>query len=76
MQVFPMRDPDDIRRRVDVFVKEPVPFDELWAESTIVPYRGTHARIASVRHLIKMKREAGRAQDLADIEALEEIVDG
>jgi hypothetical protein len=32
--------------------------------------------VASRRHLIAMKRQAGRPQDLADIAALEELADG
>lgn len=73
MLVFPLRDPDDLTRRVDVFVREPIPFEEMWARSVVLPYKGTTARVASVEDLITMKREAGRPQDIADIEALEEI---
>jgi hypothetical protein len=73
MKVFPLRDLEDITRRVDVFVQDPIPFDDLWSRSVVVPYGGTTARIASIDDLIAMKREAGRTQDLADIEVLEEI---
>lgn len=73
MQVFPLRDPGDPTRRVDVFVTEPVPFDALWARSSVVPYRGTMARIASIEDLITMKLDAGRPVDVADVEALREL---
>jgi len=73
MQAFPMRDVHDLTRRVDVFVEEPFPFQEMWASSIVVPYGVTETRIVSLEHLLAMKRAAGRHQDLADIEALEAI---
>ncbi len=62
------------RTPVDVFVYEPFPFTEehnaaVWHE--IRP--GLKAPIVRLDTLIALKREAGRAQDQADIEALDEI---
>lgn len=70
MQAFPMRDPNDIRRKVDVFVRDPIPFEDLWARSIAAQFGPTTVRVASIDDLIAMKRAAGRTQDLADIEAL------
>jgi hypothetical protein len=46
--------------------------DSLWSQSTPVDLPGA-SRIASIDHLILMKRAAGRAQDLIDIEKLEKL---
>lgn len=73
MQVFSMRDPDDLRRRVDLFVSEPVPFEDLWARSVVVEIGTTAVRVAAIQDLITMKGIAGREQDLSDIAALTEI---
>jgi hypothetical protein len=73
MRIFSMFDPYDPLREVDVFVENPIDFNELWARSEVVSLGATVARIASIDDLITMKREAGRPQDLADIEALEVI---
>lgn len=58
---------------VDLFVREPFPFDEMAGEAKIVKLRGLAVPIASIAHLIRMKREAGRPKDLDDIDALERI---
>ena len=76
MIVFSLRDPDDFRSTVDLFLRDPIPFDELFDAATCVSLGDTTCRIASRSHLIAMKREAGRSQDLADIEALLELGDG
>jgi hypothetical protein len=59
--------------QVDLFAENPVPFDELWDRAVIVNLGPLSARIASIDDLLTMKREAGRPQDVADIEALEII---
>jgi hypothetical protein len=76
MRVFSMFDPDDPLREVDLFVKNPIDFAELWARASVVPLGSTHARIAAIEDLITMKREAARPVDLADIEALRIIASG
>lgn len=73
MMVFPLWQPENALRSVDVFVREPFDFDELWNESITKDLDGTPIRVASIRHLIAMKQMAARARDLDDIAALREI---
>ena len=73
MQVFSMVDRHNPMRVVDLFVEHPIDFDELWAASKLVQLETTPVRIAGLDHLIRLKRLAGRPQDLIDIEKLEEI---
>lgn len=72
MIVFQMYN-DKTRMTVDIFVRYPLDFDELWTQATQIELQGSSLRIASIDHLIVMKRQAGRAQDLADIEVLEKL---
>lgn len=76
MRVFSMFDPANPMREVDLFAESPVDFEELWEGSIIMDLGDTTARVASIPHLIQLKRLAGRPQDLLDIEALEEIQRG
>lgn len=76
MQVFSMLDPADSTLLVDLFVESPLPFDELHSEATVVQLAGHDIRVASIEHLVVMKRRAGRPQDLVDIEMLERLRDG
>lgn len=73
MMVFQLWDPERPGRSVDVFVREPFAFDDLWSKSLVREIQGAHVRIASIEHLIAMKRVAGRPRDLDDIAALEQI---
>jgi predicted nucleotidyltransferase len=75
LQVFTMLDPEGLLL-VDVFAESPIPFEDLLRESKAVDLDGHEIHIASIDHLIAMKRAAGRAQDVADIEALESLRDG
>lgn len=61
---------------IDLFVRLEIPFEELWNEADLLPIDGLTVRVCSVAHLIRMKPLAGRAEDLADIEALEALGDG
>jgi predicted nucleotidyltransferase len=72
MMVFQMYS-DQTRMSIDIFVRYPFDFDELWNQSTKIDLPGASLRIASIDHLISMKREASRPQDLLDIEQLEKI---
>lgn len=64
---------DTSRVTVDIFAQYPVDFDELYADSTAVSLPSASLRIASIQHLMQMKRVAGRPQDMLDLEKLEMI---
>jgi hypothetical protein len=70
--VFSLFDPQNAMREVDLFAVEPLPFEELFAAADVVDIGGTPVRVASREHLIAMKLAAGRARDLADVQALRE----
>jgi len=74
MRVFSLWDPTQPMREVDLFVDHPVEFEGLFARAEIVPLDTTTVRVASIADLIALKRLANRPQDLADIEALEAIL--
>jgi hypothetical protein len=73
LTVFSLHDPGNPLREVDLFAEDPLPFAELWDDSLVVEIAGVGVRIASIEHLITLKRRAGRPQDLADIDALERL---
>lgn len=59
---------------VDLLVVTPV-FEGVWSSRTRVTWNGRSLPIVSREGLLAMKRVASRAQDLADIERLEELGD-
>jgi hypothetical protein len=61
---------DQAQREVDVFVRYPIPFEELWASSRQVWVGNSVTRVQSLEHLLQVKRAVRRAQDLLDIEGL------
>jgi hypothetical protein len=75
MQVFSMRDPANPLRQVDLFAEHVIDFEELWERSELLEIDNTTVHVASVPDLILLKQRAGRPQDLADIEALEAILE-
>lgn len=73
MEVFSFLDPKNPMFAVDVFVRHPIAFDKLYADSKNVDIGGATIRICSIDHLIELKHRAGRPQDLDDIVQLERI---
>lgn len=59
MQVFSMIDRANPLRIVALFVKHPIPFEDLWARSKVIHVESTSIRIASLSDLIHLKRLAG-----------------
>ena len=60
---------------VDIFLRYPVPFTELFAQATVLEIEGRRVAVSSVEHLIQAKQavDPPRKQDLRDIEDLEEL---
>jgi hypothetical protein len=75
MQVLSFYDPQNLGREVDVFVAYPLNFEMLIQRAVPTRVGDRAVPVASLEDLIEMKAKAGRAQDLADIEALERIRD-
>jgi hypothetical protein len=66
----------DLHRRtpVDVFVYEPFDFEEEWKRALRLPVFGNEiAAIIGYSALLKLKKSAGRKQDLADVEKLRKL---
>ncbi len=65
-----MHDPDNPLREVDLLASSHIPYAELAAKADVLTIEGVSVPVASLAHLLAMKRLAGRPQDLADIAAL------
>jgi len=68
-------DPQHLAREVDVFVAHPIDFDVLTAAAVQADVGGRTVPVASLQHLIDLKRLAGRPRDLEDIQALQVILE-
>jgi len=73
MQVFSMYQPENPLLTIDLFVKQPLPYEELNDRVVIMELDGIKVRVCSIDDLITMKKLAGRDKDLADIEQLTKI---
>lgn len=73
MKVFTFYHPEHQINQIDVFVKEPMNFDEIEKELVWIKARDVTIPVISMAHLKMLKRIAGRPQDIADISALEEL---
>ena len=73
MIVFSFWRPDHPYEVIDVFVKEPIPFKELWSKREKVSLENIKIPVISIGHLIQLKKQAGRLQDVSDIEALNKL---
>jgi len=67
---------DRLSREVDVFVRYHIPFEELWSSSESVKVGNQMTRIASLEHVVRVKRTQSRPHDLADIEELMRLKNG
>lgn len=72
MQVLSFWDSTRKRPDVDIFVEYPLEFETLYTQAVPVALERSNCRIASVEHLIAMKRRAGRDKDLKDIKELQD----
>jgi len=73
LRVFSLSSPRYPLLEVDLFIEEPIPFEELNERAVLVEIEDCPICVASIDDIITLKRKAGRPKDLADIEALEII---
>ena len=73
MVVFSFIDPSQPMTLIDVFIEEKIPFREVMQEIVHMEARGITIPVVSLQHLKRLKKAAGRPQDLADIEAIEAL---
>jgi hypothetical protein len=71
--VFTLWSPEHPATEVDLFVREPFPFDAAWARATFASLGEVEVPVASIADLVALKRVAGRPKDLEDIRVLEAI---
>jgi Nucleotidyl transferase AbiEii toxin, Type IV TA system len=73
MLVLSFWDPENRRPTVDLFAHYPMDFDALYSESIVLSLTNTTVRVASIEHLIAIKRASGRPKDLEDVQRLSEL---
>ena len=71
MEVFSFIDPAEPMTLIDVFIEEKIPFREVMQDLVRVTAKGISIPVVSLAHLKRLKKAAGRPQDIADIEAIE-----
>ncbi|MFH1782851.1 MAG: nucleotidyl transferase AbiEii/AbiGii toxin family protein [Candidatus Omnitrophota bacterium] len=60
-------------RTIDVFVKDPIDFKDLYRDRVNIRAGEFKIPVVSIEHLIKLKQMAGRKQDISDIESLRRV---
>ncbi len=73
MEVFSFYNPDNPMLTVDLFVHEPIPFDELANRSERMDIDGVIVPVCSIEDLIALKKRVGRLKDMDDIDHLREV---
>lgn len=73
MLVFSFFDPDNPLMVLDVFIREPFPFDEMILRAIHMNLGELSVPVCAINDLIKMKKKAGRPKDLEDIKYLEKL---
>jgi hypothetical protein len=70
MLVFSLFHPKRTRELIDIFITEPIDFNDAYARRKTVQLGERQVQVVSASDLIKMKELASRPQDLVDIKAL------
>lgn len=71
MLVFSFFDPENPLMILDVFVREPFPFEEMLNRSVQMKFSDITVPVCAINDLIEMKKIAGRPKDLEDIKYLQ-----
>jgi len=75
MLVFSFFDPENPLMILDIFVREPFPFDEMFTRAVKMDLGTISVQVCAINDLIEMKKIAGRPKDLEDIKYLQGIQD-
>ena len=71
LTVFSLWNPDYPATEIDIFVKEPIPFDEAYKNREYFEIAdGINVTVIGLDDLIEIKKLAGRQRDIEDIEKL------
>jgi len=74
MQVLSFYHPKKPATLLDVLVNEPIDYETLEVEKEVIQAGSIKIPVVSRRHLIELKKISGRPQDIADINALKEVM--
>ena len=75
MLVFSFFDPNNPLMVLDVFIREPFPFEEMINRTVQMDFGDITVPVCAINDLIEMKKIAGRPKDLEDIKYLQGIQD-
>lgn len=62
--------PKNIPLEIDIIIEESLKFDTMKKNRVIKSVQGVKIPILSIKDLLRMKRKAGRENDIRDIQAL------
>lgn len=75
MLVFSFYDPGNPLMILDVFVREPFPFEQMVQRAEMIDIGGVTIPVCAINDLIAMKTGTGRAKDEEDIKYLQGLLD-
>jgi hypothetical protein len=73
MVAFTFYHPQKTIQQVDVFIEDIIPFADLERDAVTFDIFGINVKVVSFPHLKQLKLISGRPEDMADLEALDEI---
>ncbi|MDI6807796.1 MAG: hypothetical protein QME66_02290 [Candidatus Eisenbacteria bacterium] len=73
MVVFSFLHPREHLKAIDVFIEEPMTFGTLAKNAKRIRVEDLSIPVISLRHLMRLKKKAGRPQDAIDLANLKEI---
>lgn len=71
--VFTFIDPENPYRQIDIFLVNPIEFEDAYSRRADMKIRGLTVSVISIEDLIKLKILSGRERDIEDVHQLENI---
>ena len=75
MKAFTFYSESEAIAEIDLLIDSPISYEELKSRAVVFDLEGVHVPVVSVLDLIEMKMQAGRQQDLSDVEHLKIILE-